>query len=89
MDSSQKGDKMDIIIRNVDPTIVKAIDNKAKKIELSRQQYLLNQLNRIATIEAFAEERREYSTLVKNMGIIIQQNTESLQQIIDILQDTK
>lgn len=80
---------MDIIIRNVDPTIVKAIDNKAKKIELSRQQYLLNQLNRIATIEAFAEERREYSTLVKNMGIIIQQNTESLQQIIDILQDTK
>lgn len=89
MDSSKKGDKMDIIIRNVDPTIVKAIDNKAKKIELSRQQYLLNQLNRIATIEAFAEERREYSTLVKNMGIIIQQNTESLQQIIDILQDTK
>ena len=89
MDSSKKGEKMDIIIRNVDPTIVKAIDNKAKKIELSRQQYLLNQLNRIATIEAFAEERREYSTLVKNMGIIIQQNTESLQQIIDILQDTK
>lgn len=89
MDSSKKGEKMDIIIRNVDPTIVKAIDNKAKKIELSRQQYLLNQLNRIATIEAFAEERREYSTLVKNMGIIIQQNTESLQQIIYILQDTK
>ena len=89
MDSSKKGEKMDIIIRNVDPTIVKAIDNKAKKIELSRQQYLLNQLNRIATIEAYAEERREYSTLVKNMGIIIQQNTESLQQIIDILQDTK
>ncbi len=80
---------MDIIIRNVDPGILRSIDEKAKQLHISRQQYLLQLVNRTATIDVFHEERDEYSTLVKNMGKIIGQNTEQLTELATLLTELK
>lgn len=80
---------MDIIIRDVDPAIIRSIDEKAKKIKLSRQQYLLQQINRMATIDVFHEERDEYSTLVKNMAVIIGHNTDQLKQFTQEMETLK
>lgn len=78
---------MEILIRNLEPATVRTLDEKAAKAGMSRQEYLLMQLNRMAAADAFHEERREYSTLVKNMGLVIKNNTEQLQEVADLLQD--
>ncbi|MGN0496929.1 MAG: hypothetical protein ACI4GW_11940 [Lachnospiraceae bacterium] len=80
---------MDIIIRDLDPATVRSIDEKAKQIHISRQQYLLQQINRMATVDVFREERDEYSTLVKNIAKIIGQNTEQLNDFTKTLEELK
>ncbi|MGN0436973.1 MAG: hypothetical protein ACI4F4_00495 [Lachnospiraceae bacterium] len=80
---------MNIIIRDIDPVIIQAIDEKAKQIHVSRQQYLLQQINRMATIDVFREERDEYSTLVKNIAKIVGQNTEQLNDFTKAVEELK
>lgn len=78
---------MEILIRNLEPATVRTLDEKAAKAGMSRQEYLLMELNRMAVADAFHEERREYSTLVKNMGMVIKNNTEQLQEVAELLED--
>jgi len=78
---------MDIVIRNVSEATAKALSNKARKAGMSRQEYLLNYLNRLSMVDAYREEREEYATLVKNMGAIVGNNTEQLQRVIVVLDD--
>ena len=77
----------DILIRAVDDTVAKALSQKAKKVGMSRQEYILMHLNRLATVDAYREEREEYSTLVKNMGAIIGNNTDHLQRVIELMEE--
>ncbi len=78
---------MEILIRNLEPATVRTLDEKAAKAGMSRQEYLVMQLSRMAAADAFHEERREYSTLVKNMGLVIKNNTEQLQEVAELMQD--
>lgn len=78
---------MNILIRNVNESTLKSIDNKAKKAGMSRQEYLILQLNRMAAVDAYREEREEYATLVKNMSVVIENNTEILGRAAELLQD--
>lgn len=80
---------MEILIRNLEESTVRTLDKKAKKAGMSRQEYLLMHLNRLAEVDAFREERGEYSTLVKNMGVIIGNNTEQLQKAAELMEDIK
>lgn len=77
---------MDMLIRGIDETIIKEIDKKAKKIGLSRQEYLKNHIERLAQHDIFSEERNEYTTLVKNMAVIIGNNTEELNELKQMVQ---
>ncbi|MFP3470890.1 hypothetical protein R0J90_12690, partial [Micrococcus sp. SIMBA_144] len=62
---------MDIIIRNIGPSIVKDIDEKAKKSKLSRQQYLKNLLeNHVLIREINSREMEFKNTLEKNTEIL-------------------
>lgn len=79
----------DVLIRNLEESTIKTLDNKAKKAGMSRQEYLLMYLNRLATVDAYREERGEYSTLVKSMGVIIGNNTEQLQKAAELMEDIK
>lgn len=80
---------MEIMIREMNAAVVKALDEKAAGLGMSRQKYLKLQLERLATVDVFREERNEYATLVKNMGIIIGNNTEQLQSVAELLEDIK
>lgn len=80
---------MEIRIREMNAAVVKALDGKAAGLGMSRQKYLKVQLERLAMVDAFREERNEYATLVKNMGIIIGNNTEQLQSVAELLEDVK
>ncbi len=78
---------MEILIRNLEESTVNTLDKKAQKAGMSRQEYLLMHLNRLAVVDAYREEREEYSTLVKNIGVIIGNNTEQLQKVAELMEE--
>lgn len=78
---------MEILIRDISVATVKELDQKAKNAGLSRQEYLKGYLERLAAVDAFRSEREEYATLVKNMGLIIGNNTEQMRKTMQLFED--
>lgn len=78
---------MEILIRDISAATVKELDQKAKNAGLSRQEYLKGYLERLAAVDAFRSEREEYATLVKNMGLIIGNNTEQMRKTMQLFED--
>ena len=78
---------MEILIRDISSATVKELDQKAKNAGLSRQEYLKGYLERLAAVDAFRSEREEYATLVKNMGLIIGNNTEQMRKTMQLFED--
>lgn len=78
---------MEILIRDISAATVKELDRKAKNAGLSRQEYLKGYLERLAAVDAFRSEREEYATLVKNMGLIIGNNTEQMRKTMQLFED--
>lgn len=74
---------MDILIRNVPPDIVKVIEQKAKKAGVSRQSYLLTQICRMSQTDSFTQERNRYSTLMKDIGKIIENQAREISGLSD------
>ena len=70
---------MEIKIRNVDPVIVKKIDELAKKHHMSRNQYLLQCLSRYATVQDVEELDSRYANLVD----ILAQRLEQANDVIE------
>lgn len=78
---------MEILVRDISAATVKELDRKAKNAGLSRQEYLKGYLERLAAVDAFRSEREEYATLVKNMGLIIGNNTEQMRKTMQLFED--
>lgn len=78
---------MEIKIRNLSEATVRTLNQKAKKAGLSRQAYLQDHLERLAAVDAYRNEREEYSTLVKNMAVVIGNNTEQLAKVADFMEE--
>lgn len=78
---------MDILIRGLGRATVKTLDEKAAKAGMSRQEYLLMYLNRLAAVDAYREEREEYSSLVKNIGTVIGNNTDQLLKVAELMEE--
>lgn len=78
---------MDILIRGLGRATVNTLDEKAAKAGMSRQEYLLMYLNRLAAVDAYREEREEYSSLVKNIGTVIGNNTEQLLKVAELMEE--
>ena len=77
---------MDIILRNLEASTVKSLDEKAKRNGMSRQQYLKSVVEKVANVDAFYDERNEYVSLVKIMETIVGHNTEVLQYYRETLE---
>lgn len=73
---------MDIVIRNLDKDIVQRIDELAKKKGLSRNEYLRDQIKQLALYPEISEKDDQYKRLVEKIAVIIQQNTEVLDDLI-------
>jgi polyribonucleotide nucleotidyltransferase len=79
---------MEIKIRNLDPSIVKSIDEKAKKHNLSRQHYLKDLIENYVMINDLNEREMELkNTLDKNteMILILGKQLEKNNELIQLL----
>lgn len=76
---------MDIVIRNLDPVAVKTIDEKAKKLSLSRNAYLIQILENIATKDLLHDEKNDmqegYRKMTTLLEILVNQSKEKSKQL--------
>ena len=82
---NMKGKKvksMEIKIRNLDKDIVLRIDELAKKRGLSRNEYLRGQIKQLALHPEITEKEDQYKRLVKEIAVVIQQNTQVLNELL-------
>ena len=73
---------MDIIIRNIDRDIVDRINELAKKKGKSRNEYLRDQVKQLALHPEITEKEDRYKRLVKEIAVVIQQNTQVLNELL-------
>lgn len=76
---------MDIVIRNLDPVAVKTIDEKAKKLGLSRNAYLIQILENVATKDLLRDEKNDmqegYRNITTLLEILVNQSKEKSKQL--------
>ena len=73
---------MDIIIRNIDRDIVDRINELAKKKGKSRNEFLKDQVKQLALHPEITEKEDLYKRLVKEIAVVIQQNTQVLNELL-------
>lgn len=71
---------MDIKIRNVDPVAIKKIDELAKKKGISRNEYLKNQISKIAVMKETKEVENRYSNLVNAVVDRLEQSNDVIRE---------
>lgn len=78
----QRTKNMDIIIRNIDRDIVDRINELAKKKGKSRNEFLKDQVKQLALHPEITEKEDQYKRLVKEIAVVIQQNTQVLNELL-------
>lgn len=73
---------MEIKVRNLDKQIVAALDDRAASQHKSRNEYVREQLTLLAQYPALQEQEDRYHSLVETLLLVVQQNTEALEQLI-------
>lgn len=71
---------MEIKIRDMDPIIVKKIDQLAKKHHMSRNEYLKRHLSKIAIVQELEETESKYSNLIHVL-------VDKLEQANDVIEN--
>lgn len=72
---------MEVKIRNLDPTLIKKIDELAKKQKLSRQVFLKNVIENFAVSENFKELEGNYLEVIEKLAFVIKDNTAIMNEI--------
>ena len=72
---------MDIIIRNLDPKIVRTIEQMAEEKNLSRNTFLIQMLEEMISIQTFNGMESRYKMLLEKCLTVIENNTLTLQQL--------
>ncbi|NJP38987.1 hypothetical protein [Alkalicoccus luteus] len=70
---------MDMLLRDINPAIVKAIDEKAKKSNLSRQVYLKEMIENHVMLKDFNDREAELKSA-------LDRNTEVIHLVYDQMQ---
>ncbi|TES50315.1 hypothetical protein E2L07_16105 [Halalkalibacterium halodurans] len=78
---------MNVIVRNLNPTKVKVIDELAKEKGMSRQEFLKVQIEKIATTNELSEIEDKYQLLLEKVILVLEQNTETMKKIYKVIEE--
>lgn len=78
---------MNILLRDIDPTVIKKIDEMAKKQKISRQEFLKNVIENFAVNEKFKELEGGYLELIDKLAFIISDNTRVMKDLKSLVDD--
>lgn len=71
---------MNISVRDIDPVAIKKIDELAKKKGISRNEYLKNQISKIAVMKETEEVEKKYSNLVNAVVDRLEQANDTIRE---------
>ena len=71
---------MNISVRDIDPVAIKKIDELAKKKCISRNEYLKNQISKIAVMKETEEVEDKYSNLVNVIVDRLEQSNDVIRE---------
>ena len=77
---------MEVKIRDVDPVIVKKIDEMAKRKNMSRNSFLKHCLSRFAIVQDVTDLDQKYSALVDILSDRLQQENDVIAANTEILE---
>lgn len=72
---------MDLLIRDVEPFVIKQVADLAKKQGLSREEYLRRKIKQMATLDLEMERIDKYANLVIYMEDVVKRNTNVMERI--------
>lgn len=72
---------MDIKIRNVDPVVIRKMDEAARKKKISREEYLRRMINRTAALDDVKNIENKYTDLVEKVAACIRAQNDQLKEI--------
>lgn len=78
---------MNVTIRNLDAGVVMKLNEIAKKQGLSREEYLRTYLENLAVLDEMKKLDLKYAELVREMAVIIDNNTKALKKVNDTLSE--
>ena len=74
-------------MRNLDAGVVMKLNEIAKKQGLSREEYLRTYLENLAVLDEMKKLDLKYAELVREMAVIIDNNTKVLKKVNDTLSE--
>lgn len=78
---------MNVTVRNLDAGVVMKLNEIAKKQGLSREEYLRTYLENLAVLDEMKKLDLKYAELVREMAVIIDNNTNVLKKVNDTLSE--
>jgi len=78
---------MEVKIRNLDPTLIKKIDELSAKQKISRQVFLKNVIENFAVHEKFKELEGNYLEVIDKLAYVIADNTKAMNEIKSLVED--
>ena len=78
---------MNVTVRNLDAGVVMKLNEIAKKQGLSREEYLRTYLENLAVLDEMKKLDLKHAELVREMAVIIDNNTKVLKKVNDTLSE--
>lgn len=78
---------MNVTVRNLDAGVVMKLNEIAKKQGLSREEYLRTYLENLAVLDEMKKLDLKYAELVREMAVIIDNNTKALKKVNDTISE--
>ena len=78
---------MNVTVRTLDAGVVMKLNEIAKKQGLSREEYLRTYLENLAVLDEMKKLDLKYAELVREMAVIIDNNTKVLKKVNDTLSE--
>lgn len=78
---------MNVLIRDLDASLVKRIDELAKAKKISRQEFLHRYISNLSVLEEMQSMQEKFTELQKQSLMIIKQNTEVMKRMINVIDE--
>ncbi|MHA4046138.1 hypothetical protein COE26_11345 [Bacillus cereus] len=78
---------MNVLIRDLDASLVKQIDELAKAKKISRQEFLHRYISNLAVLQDMKDLQDKHIELQKQSMILIKQNTQTMNRILQVIED--
>ncbi|HDR8065885.1 TPA: ribbon-helix-helix protein, CopG family [Bacillus cereus] len=80
---------MNVLIRDLDASLVKRIDELAKAKKISRQEFLHRYISNLAVLQDMKDLQDKHIELQKQNMILIKQNTQTMNRVLQVIEEVE